>query len=361
MPLAGVGRVRRGDPTTTLEVGAGVTAFSLPTPFSIGPVNLFLIDDDPLTLVDCGPNTATALVELEARLAACGRRIEEIGLVVLTHQHSDHSGLAWVIAERSGATVAAHEHLVPYLSHWHAAAAQDADHAYEQMLVHGVDRRVARAVRSVARSARGWGEAARVERPLGDGEPIELAGRTLEAYHLPGHSPSDVLVLDPAAGLAFGGDVLLPTHPSTTVLAAGLDPAWDGARPRPLLDYRNSLRKLAELSPGTVLPGHGQAIVDVGALVEKRLEAQRVRIERTARLLEAGRRSAYELAIFERGEIAFAEVLNALSETLGQLDVLVAEGRAAELDAGDTTTFGLRQDGGPPGERPAKTPCGAPQ
>jgi len=324
-----------------IDLGSGITALSLPTPFSIGPVNLFLIEDEPLTLLDCGPNTATALVELERRLRAIGRRIEEIGLVVLTHQHSDHSGLAWTIAERSGAPVAAYEHLGHYLSHWHAAVAQDAEYAFEMMLAHGVDRRVARAVRSVARSARGWGEAARVERPLRDGDRIELAGRALEVAHVPGHSPSDIMLLDRAAGLTFGGDVLLAGHPSTTVLSAALGPEWDGTRPRPLLDYRRSMKRMVELDPGTVLPGHGLAITEPSALVADRLRAQDERIERTARLLEAGRRSAYELAICERGDIALAEVLNALSETVGQLDLLVAAGRATESTRDGSTAFAL--------------------
>jgi glyoxylase-like metal-dependent hydrolase (beta-lactamase superfamily II) len=308
----------------------GVQALPLPTPFSIGPVNSFLIEDEPLTLIDCGPNSATALVALERQLGSIGRRIEELDLILITHQHSDHSGLVEVVAERSGAEIGAFAQLAPYLAHWDAAVAQDAEYAYETMLAHGVDPRVARAVRSVARSSRGWGATTAVHRPLADGTVNELSGRRLEALHVPGHSPSDVAFLDRDAGVAFSGDVMLAGHVSTTALAASLDPAWDGARPRPLLDYRSSLRRLHELDLTMLLPGHGAAIEDPRELLLARIAAQDERIERTARMLEGGAHGAYELAIFERGEIAFAEVLNALSETLGQLDVLASAGRVEE-------------------------------
>ena len=65
----------------------------IPTPFAVGRVNCYLIEDDPLTLVDTGPNSGKALDELERALAEHGRRIEDLERIVITHQHIDHLGL----------------------------------------------------------------------------------------------------------------------------------------------------------------------------------------------------------------------------------------------------------------------------
>ena len=73
----------------------------------VGRVNAYLIEDSPLTLVDSGPNSAKALDELEQALAARGHAIEDIELLVISHQHIDHFGLASILARRSGAEVAA--------------------------------------------------------------------------------------------------------------------------------------------------------------------------------------------------------------------------------------------------------------
>src|SRR5205085_11080350 len=95
---------------------AGIHRLPIPTPFMVGRVNAYLIEDEPLTLLDSGPNSAKAMDELEQALAAHGRRVEEIGLLVITHQHMDHFGLASILARRSGAEVAALEALAPYLA-----------------------------------------------------------------------------------------------------------------------------------------------------------------------------------------------------------------------------------------------------
>src|ERR671935_1870473 len=86
---------------------AGIHRIAIPTPFAVGRVNVYLIEDEPLTLVDAGPNSGSSLDELERQVAAHGHRIEDIGLVVLTHQHIDHLGLVSIVAARSGADVAA--------------------------------------------------------------------------------------------------------------------------------------------------------------------------------------------------------------------------------------------------------------
>ena len=40
---------------------AGVHRIGVPTPFAVGKVNAYLIEDDPLTLIDTGPNYARGL------------------------------------------------------------------------------------------------------------------------------------------------------------------------------------------------------------------------------------------------------------------------------------------------------------
>ncbi len=42
---------------------AGIHRLAIPTPFMVGRVNAYLIEDSPLTLIDSGPNSAKALDE----------------------------------------------------------------------------------------------------------------------------------------------------------------------------------------------------------------------------------------------------------------------------------------------------------
>src|SRR4029077_12277866 len=100
-----------------------------PTPFQVGRVNAYLIEDSPLTLVDSGPNSAKALDELEQALATRGHAVEDIELVIVTHQHIDHFGLASILARRSGAEVAALDRLAPYLGNFGAEADREDPYA----------------------------------------------------------------------------------------------------------------------------------------------------------------------------------------------------------------------------------------
>ena len=89
-----------------------VTTIALPVPFAVRAVNCYLLEGDPLTLIDPGADWPETLVELEASLSARGLRLEDVEQIILTHQHYDHVGLAHTVRERSGATVVAH-HLCP--------------------------------------------------------------------------------------------------------------------------------------------------------------------------------------------------------------------------------------------------------
>src|SRR3979411_2733714 len=94
------------DPFAPAE-DAGIHRLAIPTPFAVGRVNCYLIEDDPLTLLDTGPNSATSLTALEAAFNAHGHRVEDLERIVVTHQHIDHIGLVEILARRSGAEVCA--------------------------------------------------------------------------------------------------------------------------------------------------------------------------------------------------------------------------------------------------------------
>ena len=122
----------------------------IPTPFAVGRVNCYLIEDDPLTLVDTGPNSGKALDALEKALAEHGRRIEDLERIVITHQHLDHLGLVGILADRSQAEVCALDLLAPVLEEFGAHAERDDELAEALMLRHGIPRDVVTALRAVS-------------------------------------------------------------------------------------------------------------------------------------------------------------------------------------------------------------------
>lgn len=326
---------------------AGIHVIALPTPFLVGRVNCYLIDDEPLTLVDTGPNSGTSLDELERGLAALGRRIEELELIVLTHQHLDHLGLIEVVARRSGAQVAAWHELAGYVPHFSAAAA--ADDAFATMLMrrHGVPDDLATALTATAAAYRAFGSPAAVTRGLRDGDVVALAGRSLRVLHRPGHSPSDVVLHDAARGVLIGGDHLLATissNPLITRPPGGTAVPSGDERPHALRAYIASLEATRALDGvRLVLGGHGAPVTDPVALIDQRLEMHARRARKIAQLLDAAGEpaTAYQLATRMWGTVAITQAYLTLSEMLGHLDLLVAANEVVEDDDGAVARFRL--------------------
>ena len=136
---------------------AGVHRLAIPTPFAVGRVNVYLIEDEPLTLVDAGPNSGRSLDELESQLSALGHRVEDIGLILVTHQHIDHIGLVSIVARRSGADVACIDRLVPFIENYSEAMDSQDLFSTELMLRHGISADVVQALRAVSVAFRAWG------------------------------------------------------------------------------------------------------------------------------------------------------------------------------------------------------------
>jgi len=321
---------------------AGIHCLAIPTPFQVGRVNTYLIEDDPLTLIDSGPNSGKALDALERALDAHGRRIEDIELLVLTHQHVDHLGLASIVARRSGAEVAALDRLAPYLARYAEEAEADDRFAEELMLRHGIAPDVTAALRAVSRAFRAWGSAVDVTRPQAHGESLALRDRTLQVLHRPGHSPSDTVFWDAERRILLGGDHLIAhisSNPLVTRPLPGAEDGAGGARPQALVSYLESLRATRAMPAELVLAGHGEPVTEHGALIDERLALHGRRARKILGLVEEEARSAHQIARALWGEAAVTQAYLTLSEVLGHVDLLIGDGRLREHADGGITRF----------------------
>lgn len=316
---------------------AGIHRLRIPTPFAVGRVNCYLIEDEPLTLVDTGPNSGKALDELQGALSARGHSIDDLELIVITHQHIDHLGLVEILVEHSGAAVAALGLAAQRLADFGEEAEREDEFAVELMLRNGIPQEVAFALKSVSASFRGWGSRVEVTRPLADGEVLALRDRQLEVLHRPGHSPSDTVFWDARRRILIAADHLLPHISSNPLLARPLDGSDE--RPQALVSYIESLRATREMPAEIVLPGHGDPVTDHVALIDERLARTERRKEKILGLIEERPRTAYELAQALWGNVAVTQAFLTLSEVIGHTDLLVNEGHVREALDGEVVRF----------------------
>jgi glyoxylase-like metal-dependent hydrolase (beta-lactamase superfamily II) len=316
---------------------AGIHRLAIPTPFAVGRVNVYLIEDDPLTLVDAGPNSGTSFDELQRGIQGLGHALEDIELVILTHQHIDHLGLVGLVASHSGAEVAAIDAAVPFVENFSEEAQADDDFAREVMLRHGIGEDVVTVLQSVSRAFRAWGAAAKVTRVLHDGETMKFRDRSLQVFHRPGHSPTDTVFLDPERKILIAADHLLARVSSNPLITRPKDSS--GARPKALVAYLDSLAKTREMDLDLVLPGHGDPITDHRSLIDERFALHRRRADKLHRLVAERPRTAYELAQELWGNIAVTQAFLTLSEVLGHTDLLLDAGRVREVEHGGVVRF----------------------
>jgi glyoxylase-like metal-dependent hydrolase (beta-lactamase superfamily II) len=316
---------------------AGIHRIAIPTPFAVGRVNVYLIEDEPLTLVDAGPNSGTSFHELQRGIAGLGHQLADIELVILTHQHIDHLGLVWLVAAHSGAEVAAIDVAVPFVENFSVEAQADDDFARETMLRHGVPEDVVSALGSVSRAFRAWGARAEVTRVLRDGEEMSFRDRTLGVHHRPGHSPTDTVFHDPERRILIAADHLLGHISSNPLITR--PPGGSSERPQALVTYLDSLSATRAMDVELVLPGHGDPVTDHRGLIDERFALHRRRADKIERLLAERPRTAYELAQALWGNIAVTQAYLTLSEVLGHVDLLLNDGRVREIKRDGLSLF----------------------
>jgi glyoxylase-like metal-dependent hydrolase (beta-lactamase superfamily II) len=229
---------------------AAVLLAENPSPLTLDGTNTWVVrapGDEACVVVDPGEEDDEHL----RRVAAQG----PVALVLLTHRHHDHAGGARRFADLTGSPV----------------------RALDRSLVLGSE-------------------------ALADGDVVTAAGVELRVVATPGHTSDSLSFLldgpgaDPAV---LTGDTILGR--GTTVIAHP-----DGA----LGPYLGSLRRLADLAPGTaVLPGHGPELPDAPAVARAYLAHREERLEQVrAALTQLGPDTTPRQVV----EVVYADVDRAL-------------------------------------------------
>src|SRR5262245_12932626 len=170
-----------------------VSTLTLPVPFAVRAVNCYLLEGEPLTLVDPGADWPETLLELQASLGTRGYRLEDVERLILTHQHYDHVGLAHAVVEQSGAEVIAHELLRGFLADLPGQMELEDTYQADVMRLHGVPEPAIEQLYAVSREHRIHGRSVGVDTTVREGDVVEAGGRRLLVGERPGHSPTDTI------------------------------------------------------------------------------------------------------------------------------------------------------------------------
>jgi len=292
-------------PTRTREVGRGervlpgVWRLRLPLPWPGVPhCNAWaLAAGDGIVLVDTGMHEPGSEMHLHRALDQARLRIEHVRLIVCTHAHVDHCGQAPPIAERVGCEVWMH----PNHAH-HTASLEDPEGALARRIEiarqSGVPEEPLRRW-AVQRRAQGTGQAGtlEVDRELTDGATVATDLGAWQVIETPGHAPSHICLYQPERRLLISGDHLL----------GRVSLYFDvGYTPDPVGEFLASLDKVATLDARLALSGHGRPFTDVPGHIEANRALVAERLAAVRRALEAGPRTAYEIAQAVYGD-AFTE------------------------------------------------------
>jgi glyoxylase-like metal-dependent hydrolase (beta-lactamase superfamily II) len=305
-------------------------------------VQVYLIEGEPLTLIDTGVKTAESFQTLRAAFEELGHGLDEVERIVLTHYHEDHLGQAQAIRD-AGARLElwAHEAEAPIIEGWTPERHEKLDDTNALLAEYGVpEELLERQTRWLRKAMKGppISAATSVERALRDGDRIPFKGLELEVIHAPGHTAGHLLLHEERSRVLISGDHIMgdavpytenyyvegPPRPADPL---GRRPRFSG-----LTRYLESTRRLRRQSFGVILPAHGGVIERPDRHIEDALLFYDVRVQRIERGLRSLAAMEQEVtgwdiwkALFPKAD-AVEEVRTRMLMVIGALDELEAQG-----------------------------------
>ncbi len=304
-----------------------IIPISVPTPFYVGDVNVYLIKEEPLTLIDVGPKTKEAAEILREKLRRNGVEFKDIKRIVLTHAHEDHCGLAKQIRdEAKNAEIFVHNWET---GHLFGRLAREEHH--KLMIRAGVPDVVFGEMQSI------YSEISLLTDALTDGEfsalrdemELEFASGTLKVIHTPGHTPGSCSFVREANRTLIVGDCVLKRITPNPIVSP--DPIDSNRRFKSLAEYLVSLARIKSYSPTLVYGGHGEPIYDFDEIFNRYVRAIDERQRKVIALVSKDGLTAFDLAqkLFPKAISQDVHRFLAISESIAHLDYAESERKIA--------------------------------
>lgn len=307
--------------TFSLETAdPAVVRISLPTPFPVGPVNVFLVKADAPILIDAGVKSDEAWEKLVHGLSEHGLAPRDLKVILLTHGHLDHIGLMPRLIDESNAESYAHPSVVEQYAFYDRELDEGQQFFHDLMLELGVPAAAVDEVMQFRSVFHTLGSTFRIDHALDEGQAV--AG--LETHFVPGHSASDTLFYSAERRAAFTGDHVLKGISPNPLLRRASRGAT--ARARSLVEYQRSLRHTHSLDIQTCYPGHGSPFAEHRAVIDGLLDRHERRTREVLSLLTEGPMTPYDIVRRIFPKIANPSLHFALSVAVGHLDVLEDRG-----------------------------------
>lgn len=310
-----------------------ITPLSIPTPFYVGDVNVYLIKEDPLTLIDVGPKTPEAAAALREKLAQNGVQFSDVKRIVLTHAHEDHCGLAKQVRdEAKNAEILVHEwetgHLFGRLAHQ--------EHR-QLMMRSGVPEKVFGEMQSLYQEISLLTDSLEESdfKPLEDEMELEFESGSLKVLHTPGHTPGSCSFVREADRTLICGDCILKRITPNPILSP--DPVDPTKRFRSLAEYLVSLARLRSFSPTLAYGGHGEPVTDFEEIFHRYIKAIDDRQKKVIALVSSDGVTAFEVAklLFPDSFDHDVHRFLAISEAIAHLDYAESEGKVGVEMSGE--------------------------
>lgn len=168
---------------------------------------------------------------------------------------------------------------------------------------------------------------------LRDGQRFAAAeGVELIAEHTPGHSSDHVVFFAPGERALFTGDAVL-----------GRGTSFIDSPDGDLAQYLRSLRRMQELAPRTIYPGHGPIVLDARAKLAEYLAHREERERQMLELLGGGPRTIAGMVATVYAEYPAEVHALAARSVLAHLLKLEGEGRVERKGNGEDAIWAVRE------------------
>lgn len=308
-------------PGTTIEVAPGIQWLSMPLPFKLDHINLWLVEEqDGWTVVDTGIGNAETRALWEKILGK-----KHVKRVLLTHYHPDHAGNAAWLCERYGAELwtTQGEYLTAHAVRT-ASAGYTPDAVLSVFRKNGLDEERAARMRAPRnRYADLVPDFPHSYRRIIEGDEVTLGKQRWRAIVGHGHAPEHLSLYSEKLNTVIAGDMLLSTI-STNVSVWSIDPEGD-----PLRLFLDSVARYRDLPHDVlVLPSHGKPFRGAHRRVKQLEQHHRQRLQELTESLKTPKSAAELLGVLFRRPLDAHQTFFAMGEAIAHLHYLYYAGRA---------------------------------